>query len=250
MKSKDSFWFSKIQAAQMCFYKYYLQYIKNLVIPGALSADLEFGNALHLAFDAMMNGENYLQVFDVYWDSIAKNDNVEYGRFKWQILKEVGHKFLKNFEKKYKPRIKPLMVEKRVFGTLGEHKVEGTPDLVCEFDDIPSIIDFKSSGYNYSKDRLKIADQLIMYADIIRKKYKIQIEQIIYFVFNKATGTIQRPLILPLNEKTIDKSLNMTKMWIEELKDRKEFPKNHSSCIRGSMVCPYFEKCHGEENES
>lgn len=238
-KQKNSYWYSKIDSYRTCPRKYLLSYVRDIKEPSKPSGDLLFGSAIHIAMEAMLEGDDYVSVFEGYWNWVREQP-VEYGRFGWEYLLSSGLTLLRKFHKRLLPRIKVVGMEKRQFGKVDRYKFEGTPDIWGEFDGVPSVMDFKTTGYPYDKDKIMVADQLVGYAHLLDK---YPVKQIIYFPLVKRTASIQTPLILPLTEDLKREIMDNTKDWIDKIQSDKLYPKNTGSCIRGPIKCGYFDIC-------
>jgi hypothetical protein len=117
---------------------------------------------------------------------------------------------------------------------------EGTPDALVEWNGQNVLLDFKSSAYNYLPEKSDISLQLNLYAWLLEENgYKV--DSLCYFVFNKATGSIQTPILVPYDRK---KALQMIEEAIIVWKrEQWHYERNPNACIIGKGVCPYFGKC-------
>lgn len=245
-KKESSFWHSKISAYQrcprLCKYRYYDKVIPNV----PQSADLYFGSAIHLSIEAMFEGNNYQKVFQYYWESV-KDEEAAYGRFNWDYLAECGPVLLDKFYKRWYKHIKPIEMEVRRFSKIGQEDFEGTPDIYGKFKGVPSIIDFKTSAYNYSPEKIKIAEQLYGYVHL-HKDSLPPVEQIVYIVLVKGSMSVQTPIIRKVTQADLDEAVQNTGAWIGKIKTDKVFPRNPQSCIIGTRVCEYFHThCYKED---
>jgi len=245
MYKSNAFWFSKISDARTCLRKYKLKHIDKLSTEEGKKGDLEFGTAMHLGVEMYLRGEDGLAIFRLYWDSI-KDEKVEYGRYGWGPLLEMGVELLPRFKKLHSKLFKPFKLEERIETTLGGIGFEGTPDFLGEYDGVPSVIDFKTSGARYEKLRLECDEQMPGYAAMAKEAYGYEATQQVYIIFVKSdrAPSIQT-LVSPLtSSKLFSTILNMTETC-SDLQNRTVFPKNPLSCLRGPMVCPYFKICNG-----
>lgn len=255
-KQKDAYWFSKISNFLLCPKKFERVHINDESEPaGKKSTDLLFGSIFHMAMENLTNGgEEYLNIFETYWGSVKDRDDVAWGRYGWEWLNQMGPRMLTRYAKVYQPLIEPVIVERRLFGSCSEHKFEGTPDLIGYYNGVLSVIDFKTSGYRYDKDKILIADQLVGYSHLYKDTPEFEehgeAKQIVYFVFCKDKGSIQKPIILPLTEELESGIMANTTAVIDQIGDAKEYPMNMGSCIRGTIKCPFFEACHGKNREN
>ena len=219
----------------------------HLEIDAPLSSDLLYGSAVHHALEAMFEGEDALQTFKIYWEGV-REEPVFYQRFSWDYLMECGVKHIEKFRKSVFKHIEVLEMEKRRFSKIGSNSFEGTADVYGYYKGVPSIIDFKTSAYNYHKEKIKIADQLYGYAHLY-KDDKPEVEQIVYVVMVKTTQSIQTPIVKKVTKKDLEEVVKNTGDWIKKIKSDKVFPRNPNSCIMGTRVCEYFEECYGKERK-
>ena len=241
-----AYWFSKISNARDCLRKYQLKHIDKVVIEGPKQGDLEFGTAIHAALNDILEGGDGVGLFGIYWDSML-HEKVEYGRYKWAELNDMGPPLLERFIRIHQKKFKPYKMEERMFVKLGDTDYEGTPDFLGDFEGIPSVVDFKTAGYRYDSRKILCDEQMPGYALMAKEAYGYEAKQLVYVVLIKSstkpdiqiiktplTNDISRAIMINIDETTSD------------LKDRKSFPRNPSSCIRGSIVCPYLATCFGE----
>lgn len=241
--AKNSFWFSKLSDALTCPQKYKLKYIDEIPPDEVPSGDMHFGTALHTALHSEFEDDTGLLTFHMYWDSINP-DKCEWGRFKYDDLRYQGEILINKFIKNHKKHFKPLYMEQRLFGKIGKHKFEGTPDFIGEYKGNLTLVDWKTSGYRYDKDKIYNAEQLMGYVYLAQKEYGIKIDQIMYLTFVKGTvPSVQNPIILKLTDDMLNNTIKNIESIIEDLTARQFFPKNSRSCSFGKVKCPYFERC-------
>lgn len=241
--TNTSWSYSSYSTAIKCLNLYDYIYIKGLVSEEPESGDLAFGSALHMALAASITGKDELKAFEGYWGSY-EGIEIAYGRFKWAELGSLGTEFLRKFKKKYANDFKSTISEKRIYGEYNGVKLEGTPDFIGNFKDKTTLIDFKTSGYNYLPEKKDCALQLYLYAYLVKQNYGFYPEQLGYFVFNKGTGTIQAPMMFPFNEDKMKRALDSMVSFCSMLDERKPWGiHNYNSCIQGSIVCPFYKKC-------
>lgn len=239
----ETFRFSAVDTAHKCQTKYKLQYLDKVSIPGLPSIDLEFGTALHAGLNSLLEGEDGAEVFKVYWETLKGKDFVK-ARKGWEELKETGEVFLSRFSRLHAKHFKPFKMEERISGRIGGHNFEGTPDFVGDYKGIPSIVDFKTSGYAYPKEKIIVNEQMPLYAELVKQAYKYDVKQLVYFVFIKAEMRIQ-VVTVDLTKELLDGALKNVVLLCDELVGKKVFTKNPHSCMMGSFKCPYFDTCHG-----
>ncbi len=244
-KQPDNFWYSKIGSYQTCPKKYELQHIRNLPEPGTPSGDLIFGSAIHSAINAVLSGEDGLLSFQTYWESVQESAYA-WGRLGLVDLKDMGEVMVSRFARLHAKKFKAFQMEERLYAELAPGLVvEGTPDFLGDFDGVPSVVDFKTSGYRYDKRKLICDMQQPLYA-ALAKSVGFEAKQIVYVVFIKTRGdpsiqTITRQLTTTQIASTVSNVIETC----EEIRNRKTFPMNTRSCMMGSSVCPYFSTCFG-----
>lgn len=236
--------YSAVSAAYDCLEKYRLQYVEKLPTPGPESGDLHFGSAVHAALQAHFEGGDAADVFSVYWDSL-KDLPIAYGRLDWRGLSDSGHALVSRFVRLHARHVEPVSIETRLYGELGGHPVEGTPDLVGSYKGIPSIIDFKTSQAAYPKEKIIVNEQMPLYWHLAKQQLGYTAHQLVYFVFCKVERRIQ-VLRRPVSEATLLPMLANVESMVQDLKTRTVFPKNRNSCMKGMYKCPYFQTCYTE----
>lgn len=244
--SSRSYNYSSLVSAYQCqqLYKYlYLDKIKPEV---EQSGDMAFGSAIHFALEQhLRDGDDIVNSFEVYWNGEVKN-NLKYGRYKHEELREMGIVLLERFKRLHAKKIKPIQLETRLYGELKGESVEGTPDCIGEFEGIKSIIDFKTSGVRYHKDKAQISEQMTLYNHLYNPD---EILQYVYIVFIKGqTPSIQIVKYTPcLTEFTkmlenIETQINQLEI-LQGANNPVLYSRNTSQCIRGEIMCPFFDKC-------
>jgi hypothetical protein len=242
---KNSFSFSDYSALRRCGRYYEKVVIEKLKEPGPEDSNLHFGTALHLGLNASLAAEDAVSQFKTYWEAIRERE-MTYDRFDWAALQDLGLRFLATFERKYRPIMKPIELETRLYGEYGDLKLEGTPDAIVEYNGKVTLVDFKTSAYNYDKAKIQNAFQLMLYSYLAETTKGHKIEQIMYLVFNKGTGTIQTPLVRKFdNFETI--------LLLSEMNDyininRNSFGRNPNNCIMGKRKCGFFTECWGGQD--
>lgn len=244
--------YSHFSLALQCLRKFKYVAIDRLT-PEYESGDLAFGSALHAALNAALEGGDGVGVFQVYW-STYKDKPLQYGRFKWQDLENLGLQFTSKFKKAYQSRFKLHTAEKRLFATYKGIKLEGTPDALAEFDGTMTLLDFKTSGMRYEAEKAKISLQLYLYAYLCIQSLKVTPAQIMYLPFLKATGGIQNPVIEPFKEEdmyaALDEMVEYIKLQpVEDLAGSK-YPKNQNQCLGYGRKCEYWDQCWGQKEKT
>lgn len=239
----DTFRYSAIDTAYRCLKRYQRQYLLQEKVAGLDSADTLFGTAMHMGLQAYLEGENGLQSFGLFWDSI-KGTDIIYSRLDWARLKDCGETLLARFDRLHKARFEPFAMETTLKGIIGGYAVEGTPDFIGKYEGVPSVLDFKTSNYAYNKEKIITNEQMPIYAELARQALKYEAEQVVYYVFCKGEMRIQvqQHKITP---EWLQTRLENVALMCAELRERKQFPMNPNNCMMGTFRCPYFDKCHG-----
>lgn len=248
----DSFNYSAIVAYRKCNTYFKHTYLDKTPSPEAPSGDVQFGQAIHLAIEAYLSGDDGTLQFDVFWD-LEKSKGNAYGRFGWDELKDQGHRLLDLFQRRHLKKFEVYQLEQRLYGSYKDIKFEGTPDFIGKFEGVNSVVDFKTAGYKYHKDKIKVAEQLYLYAYMAETVLGYKVDQLVYFPLVKgSTPSIQNPLIVKYTQEDATKVLedlyiDANRMLLAQ--EKKVFTKNRQSCIVGSMRCNMFDICHGGKNE-
>lgn len=235
--------YSGLDTAHKCLRKYQLQYIERIPQPGVEGLDLAFGTGIHLGVQTCLEGGDPVAIFNTFWDSYRNKELVK-SRMSYDELADLGPVFLSRFERLHAKYFSHVTLEQTIKGTLGGHAFEGTPDVVGLYNGIPSIVDFKTSNYAYPKERILVNEQMPIYAHLANQSMGYEVKQLVYFVFVKSTGTIQRPIVVPLTKKLLDSAIRNAIIMSDDLKTRKVYPMNPNSCMMGTFKCPYFDTCH------
>jgi hypothetical protein len=236
--------YSSYSTALQCLRKYKYLYIDKLSPPQA-SGDLAFGSAIHLALNAVLLGENGDEVFELYWE-VEKTKPLEYSRYLWADLKDLGLNFISKFKRAHAKDFEPVFMEKRLYANYGNIALEGTVDFAGLYRGIPSIVDFKTTAWAYDKEKTDVALQLYLYS-YLAEANGFQSTQLVYFPLVKGSGTIQKPLILTLSHDRRKKALDQLTEYVSMVNKQDSYPENWNSCIIGKSKCPFWNKCHGDK---
>lgn len=244
MKKPSSFWYSKIQSYNQCPRKFKLQYVDEepLVVPK--TAAMEFGTAMHLGIQAALEGEDPIMTFGIYWDAV-KGDNLEYEGFSWERHRETGSLLLDRFMARHLKLLKPIVVEARQYGTIGNHEFEGTPDFYGDYKGVRSIVDFKTAMYPYIKEKAAIADQLMGYAHLLQQNEYPLPKQIVYIVFVKREPRIQT-ITFPLTKPLLSQIIGNMNSQINRILSDKEYPMNLNACPMYKSACVCASKLYAD----
>lgn len=237
--------YSSYSALRKCGQYYKLNYIDGEKQDP--NVNLEFGSAMHKGMFVLLTSRDLSlaqDAFSSYWEGV-KWLSIEYQRHSWDQLSEMGLKFLNTFSKKYLPEMELIEAETRCYTPRDGIEYEGTPDAIVKWRDQIVLLDYKTSAYNYHPRKGDISLQMNLYSDLYTSKSQVKVGATCYIVFNKGTGTIQTPVILPIDHERKESMISEMSDYI--LANKSRFTKNPNSCIMGSMVCDNFNKCWGEK---
>lgn len=243
------FWFSKLSTGAECLRKYKLQHIDKIQA-GEKGIDAECGTAMHLALNDILEGGDGEAIFLTYWNAV-KGQEMQKFSYDWEALKMCAEKWLAKFKRLHAKHFEPVKMEERLFSTIGGHSFEGTADFIGMYKGVPSIVDFKTSGSRYDKRKIIADEQMPGYAKLAQDCLGFEAKQVVYYVFVKDRND---PSIQVVTKELTQEVLSSTIMNMREVMDdlasRKTFPRNTRSCVRGPIICPYFEHCFGKKEES
>jgi hypothetical protein len=244
--AKDAFWFSKLRVYRQCPYLYKLQFIDGVKIESR-SLDTEFGTALNLGLDAIVNQESDgLDIFNMYWETTPRN--LQRFRYDWEMLAKMGPVFLHKFRESQAKHYEPILVGERVYGNVGKHAFEGEPDFYGKYKGKLTVIDFKTAGKNYPKQKIISDEQMVGYAHLLEQNGHKPAEQVMYQVLKKdpKEPSLQNPIILPLTAEHKCNILSNIEHTCDEIVARTVFTKNPDAYFFGEVVSPYFEMVFGK----
>ena len=255
---------------EQCPYKYYLHYVMKYR-SSLQSSALCFGNALDVALNAMLQGEeNYYEVFDSEWNKYEETcDRIEYyksdldtsllleseqslpsHRQNFLSLSRKGRKLLDAYKENILPRIKKVISVQGEISICGYDEnnnetidsIYGKLDLIALIENangeiVHALLDNKTTSEPYSKDSVNKKDQLALYASGFP-----DIEWFGYLTLNKKNFKTQ--VILDKIEE--DKKQEVLGKFINTLNKIKEenFEKNTKSCYSFGRRCEFWSHCH------
>ena len=215
------------------------------------SGDLIFGSALHFALAKMLQGEtpeDCVALWHMYWDSV-KAAEYGWGRFGYEYYKGMGERFLKKFSTSYLNDIEPIWVEKKLQGVINGVEVYGTPDVVCKFRGVESILDFKTSSGNYDVLQATTGTQMAFYHALVKQQEAApEIKQYVYLVFNKSKESLQRPVIATVTEelhKAHMEDIGRTLLEMHAPMSDGHCVRNPAQCFSYNRPCEYMKQCWG-----
>lgn len=240
---------SMINAAQSCERKYKYVYIDKLK-PELGSGAMEFGTALHMAINSILEGDDdALDVFHLYWDTL-KDVPLKYFRNDWEAYAKLGPIYISRFGKLHAKKYKPFMVETRLKSTYEDVIFEGTPDFVGDFSGVPSLLDFKTASKPYDNLKLKMSLQLYLYSWLVMETMGYEVKQIGYVVFVSHPEPRIQVITAELNPETMSKVLESCVKWgrrinsIHTIGDTTQVPMNATACLE-PYKCDFISKCWG-----
>lgn len=232
-----------------CMRKGRLLYVDKLVVPGLESGDMCFGSALHSAINSVLNGDDGEITFEIYWNSYEGKE-LTYGRFKWAELRDLGLNFISKFTRLHAKKYQLEQAEVRLYAEYRGVKLEGTADFIGLYNGRRSLRDFKTSGYNYPKEKADVALQLYLYSFLAISNSLKAPETLGYDVFVKGTGSIQT-LSWEFDEKRMYEMLDgmVDHINLIQMDAMHDYPKNPNACLYPSK-CPFFSTCWVKNQES
>ncbi len=234
---KDFSWsYSAYSKAHECLACFKRGYLDGEPQPGAESGDLLFGSAMHSAWNALLSGEDYEAVFETYWGMYKERRDIEYGRFKWAELHDMGHKFLSKFNRFHAKRFSLDKSEIRLHGEYNGVKLNGQFDFLGTLDGKYSLLDLKTSARNYEKEKEHVALQLNLYAYLALRNGLKYPDHLGYVVLNKGTGSIQEPLVWDFKEDKMYSMLDDMTNYCKLIAKADTFPKNPNA-FRHNFNC-------------
>jgi putative RecB family exonuclease len=180
---RDYLSYSAVRTFQNCPLKYRFRYVDGLA-EDCVSSSLIFGSAIHSAvefyFRQQLSGESAPSLdllLDVYQESWKERseDNIEFGKSETaDSLHEMSARMLQKFLNSdlIQPEGRIIGIEEEFRGVLipGLPDLLGYVDLLLETDDAVIVRDFKTSRSAWDQQQaVDQSDQLLLYADLVRK---------------------------------------------------------------------------------
>ncbi len=221
-----------IDAFLQCPRKFYKQYILNEK-DTTKSIDLEFGTALHLAISTHFEGGDPIAAFKMYWDSLDFN-SIPSARFDSVYLSSLAiSTFIPNFIRLHSKKITNVSQEV----TLTSNNLSGTFDMLCDYEGVPTLIDWKTSAKEYPKSKIEKNPQLYIYAALCKANYGTVPKQIMYKVFIKSEGRIQTEK-LALTDALLDRQMSNVYSIVKHIQyciDNNTWYSNYNCFCRGCL---------------
>lgn len=178
-----------IQDFLTCPKHYYDRYILKKIEDRQSSA-LHFGSAMHLGIKTILEGEDGIETFNMYWDSIKDKKMLYYGD-NWESLKKVATEtFLPNFKSRHVKHFTDFEQELQMEMPFLSCTLQGTADLIGLYKGKLAVIDWKTSSKPYKRNKIAINYQMYIYAKLYQQKTGKLPELLVYKVFNKKDESI------------------------------------------------------------
>lgn len=252
----NSYSYSQLQAAYRCNTYYKLLYIDKMATVAAKSADLVFGSSFHFALEEFFTDKASLtDSFKVYWSNEAVK--LEYGRYNQASLELTAEILLPRFERLYAKKIQVHQQEVRLYGFLPsstsspsggdlvQTRLEGTPDLIGNYEGTPSVIDFKTSSYRYPKEKVFLNEQMYLYAHLA-KQNGFEALQVVYIVFIKGNTPSIQVLKREITQEEMKKvlaNISAQCQTLDMIREKNVWSYNSNSCLMGNRKCDFFNHC-------
>ena len=219
--------YSAVRTFQSCPLKYRFRYVDGLA-EDCVSSSLIFGSAIHAAvefyFTQQLSGspapslDILLDVYQQSWQDRAK-DNIQFGKSETQdVLHELADRMLQKFldSELTHPEGRIIGIEEEFRGVLvpGLPDLLGYVDLLLETDDAVIVRDFKTSRSAWDPQQaIDQSDQLLLYADLVRKVMPGKQLRLQFAVLTKARD----PKIQLLETRFDEGKLDRTKRIFESV---------------------------------
>ena len=217
---RDYLSYSAVRTFQSCPLKYRFRYVDGLAEDG-VSSSLIFGSAIHAAvefyFTQQLNGasapslDTLLDVYQQSWQDRAE-DNIQFGKTETQdALHELADRMLQKFlgSELTQPEGRIIGIEEQFRGILipGLPDLLGYVDLLLETDDAVIVRDFKTSRSAWDPQQATDqSDQLLLYADLVRKVMPGKQLRLQFAVLTKARDPKIQLLETPFDESKLDRT--------------------------------------------
>ena len=182
-RTRDYLSYSAVRTFQSCPLKYRFRYVDGLA-EDCVSSSLIFGSAIHSAiefyFTQQLSGADapsldiLLDVYQQSWQDRSE-DNIEFGKTETaDVLHDLADRMLRKFlhSELIQPEGRIIGIEEEFRGVLipGLPDLLGYVDLLLETNDAVIVRDFKTSRSAWDQQQAEDqSDQLLLYADLVRK---------------------------------------------------------------------------------
>lgn len=246
--------YSQISTAYRCGMLYKYIHVDKLPSNEPASGDMKFGTGIHMGIEAILTGNTaYLELFNLYWD-LEKTQNNKYGRFGWSELKDQAEVLLTRFDRLHKKKFVVQEMEQRLYGSIDDIKVEGTPDFIGLYGGKKTVVDFKTSGSRYDKAKIAASEQLYLYSYLAEQSRQFSAEQIVYVVFVKGPQPAIQCLSAPLDKSRTSAVLANIRQQAKDIEYKianNTFTRNFTNCVGYGQKCSHYAECFpGGSNET
>ncbi len=225
---RDYVSFSALSLYQRCSLRYFFRYVAQLP-EESTSASLVFGKAVHRAighhFEELLAGnappelDTLLAEFNAGWDE-APADQITFPKTDTRdSLARLADRILTAFRDSdvSQPRGHILGIEEELRGPI----IDGAPDLLARLDlltkseDTLSVTDFKTSKSAWSSDQATdSAEQLLLYAELVRQSFPDMPIRLEFIVFTKAKKVAIGRYTVPLNAARVTRTKRIAqRVW-------------------------------------
>lgn len=243
--------YSSLQTAYNCQRKFKYQYIDKIPTNEPLNGDLYFGTCMHSSIRAILEGEDGVDVFNTMWE-LEDENKTKFGRYGYDDLKSQAEILLERFARLHSKFFTDGVHERKIeFELTATETISGTPDFYGLYKGIPSIVDFKTAGYRYPKEKILVNQQMPLYSYGLRKLGVFDAKQYVYIVLIKGKEPSIQVLTHPI-DGAVEKACILNVLAVcTQLSNKhgdEDFVQNPNSCIQyDGTKCPYWTKCHGEQ---
>lgn len=200
------------------------------------SEALEYGRALHAGCEAYIQGINGTDVFNIMLGSSPSIADKEYHA-------KMGATHLYKFSEYYADKFKDPTQETILEAEIAGIQLYGTPDVICKYNGLTTIVDFKSSYKRYEKMSIYTEPQMMHYA-LLARENGIHVEQLMYLVFIKDREfTVQRPILRSITKEDISDFEIDLFQELRCIKNDSDFRKNPRACFSYGKACPFLKTC-------
>ncbi len=184
------------------------------------SVPLLYGSGVHLTLKTHFEGGDPFAVWDMYWNMV-KLKELDYGRDSWDYLNDITKtKFLPNFLKLHAKKFTDTKQEQTIGMNLSRIsdrvRLQGTYDMLCDYEGVPTLVDWKTSAREYKQEKLERNPQLYIYAALCKHAYGSLPKQLMYKVFIKGEGRIQT-LKIDLTETSLQLQMENVYSIVEQM---------------------------------
>ena len=260
-RTRDYLSYSAVRTFQSCPLKYRFRYVDGLA-EECVSSSLIFGSAIHSAvefyFRQQLSGESapgldlLLDVYQESWQARSA-DTIEFGKSETaDTLHDLADRMLRKFldSELIQPEGRIIGIEEEFRGVLipGLPDLLGYVDLLLETDNAVIVRDFKTSRSAWDEPQaVDQSDQLLLYADLVRKVMPGKQLRLQFAVMTKTRD----PKVQLLETNFDERKLNRTKRIFQTVWSA--IQSGHFYPSPSPMQCPscgYRTQCHAWQGNS